>query len=282
MVVTANYKLTFDIVRRDLKGEDLWLLVIDTRGINVWCAAGKGTFSTEEVTYQVKRAGLEKIVSHRTLILPQLSATGVDCLQLKKLCGFRGILGPVRISDLPSFIKNDMNAEESMRSVTFNARERAELIPVELYLCVKPLLLMLLVLLPLSGLGPGFFSMDRALSRTALFFVASVTGLLSGAVLTPLLLAILPFRQFWLKGVVTSLTCTLLFWLWAEPIAGTPTVLALALWIIASGSFLAMNFTGSTPYTSLSGVEFEMRRGLPVQIGLTIMAVIIWFISPFI
>jgi CO dehydrogenase/acetyl-CoA synthase gamma subunit (corrinoid Fe-S protein) len=39
VLVTANYKLSFDAVRKELKHTHAWLLVLDTRGINVWCAA---------------------------------------------------------------------------------------------------------------------------------------------------------------------------------------------------------------------------------------------------
>ena len=55
VLVTANYKLSFDALRHQLLGIDAWLLVIDTRGINVWCAAGKGSFSTDEVIQSVRR-----------------------------------------------------------------------------------------------------------------------------------------------------------------------------------------------------------------------------------
>src|SRR6266508_5754233 len=51
--VTANYKLTFDILRRELKGMNAWVLVLDTKSINVWCAAGKGTFGTEELIKRI-------------------------------------------------------------------------------------------------------------------------------------------------------------------------------------------------------------------------------------
>jgi len=282
VVVTANYKLTFDIVRRDLKTVDAWLLAVDTRGVNVWCAAGKGTFSTDEVAYQVKRAGLDTIVNHRTLILPQLSATGVDCLKLKSACGFRGVFGPVRISDLPDFLENDLQADESMRSVTFTLKERAELIPVEVFLRIKPLFLVLLVMLPISGIGPGIFSLDQAIDRITLFLAATGAALLAGTVATPLFLHVLPFRQFWLKGAFASLLCALPFILWCVPIAGWLLTGTLTLWILAAGSFLAMNFTGSTPYTSLSGVELEMRRGLPLQMALSAVALVSWLISPFI
>ena len=49
VLVSANYKLSFDRLRRELGGLDLWIMVLDTRKINVWCAAGKGTFGTEEI-----------------------------------------------------------------------------------------------------------------------------------------------------------------------------------------------------------------------------------------
>ena len=62
VLVTANYKLSFDTLRSAMDPLDAWILVLDTRGINVWCAAGKGTFSTAEVVRRVKIVGLEKIV----------------------------------------------------------------------------------------------------------------------------------------------------------------------------------------------------------------------------
>ncbi|NQU84700.1 MAG: acetyl-CoA synthase subunit gamma, partial [Mariniphaga sp.] len=46
VIVTSNYKLSFDIVRKNLKGINAWVLVLQTYGVNVWCAAGKGTFGT--------------------------------------------------------------------------------------------------------------------------------------------------------------------------------------------------------------------------------------------
>jgi len=88
VLVTANYKLSFDALRKELAGLAIWILVIDTRGINVWCAAGKSTFSDDEIALQVQRAGLDKIVSHRELTLPQFGASGVASHKLKRKCGF--------------------------------------------------------------------------------------------------------------------------------------------------------------------------------------------------
>jgi CO dehydrogenase/acetyl-CoA synthase gamma subunit (corrinoid Fe-S protein) len=46
VLVSANYKLSFNTLRSNLDGLDAYILVLDTKGINVWCAAGKGTFGT--------------------------------------------------------------------------------------------------------------------------------------------------------------------------------------------------------------------------------------------
>ena len=120
VMVTANYKLSFDALRSSLKGLSAWMLVLDTRGINVWCAAGKGTFSTREVAARVKTTGLDKIVSHRRLILPQLSATGVVARQVKTLCGFEVVWGPVHARHINAFLDNGMKAVPAMRRVTFS------------------------------------------------------------------------------------------------------------------------------------------------------------------
>ena len=93
VLVTANYKLTFDQLRSSLDDLDAWLLVVDTRGINVWCAAGKGTFCAEEVARVVLETRLAEIVDHRRLVLPQLSAPGVAAHKVKEACGFRASSG---------------------------------------------------------------------------------------------------------------------------------------------------------------------------------------------
>jgi hypothetical protein len=88
VLVTCNFKLTFDILRRKLAGHSYWLLVVETYGINVWCAAGKKSFSTEEVARKVKESDLDRVVSHRTLIVPQLAGPGWPHSDCAKSAGF--------------------------------------------------------------------------------------------------------------------------------------------------------------------------------------------------
>ena len=282
VLVTANYKLSFDALRFQLEDIDAWLLVADTRGVNVWCAAGKGTFSTEEIILSVKLCKLHKLVEHRRLILPQLGATGVAAYQVKKECGFTVLFGPVRTNDLPAFLQNNNQASEAMRSVTFSLKERAELIPVELYFLLQPLIILFLSGFLLSGIGPTLFSTHAAWTRSLYLLWATLLGIGSGTILVPLILPWLPGRQFWLKGLLPGVTAGLACWrilLWQiDSLEGV----ALLLWITAVSSYLAMNFTGCTPFTSPSGVEKEMRRGIPIQAAATLIALVLWLSSPFI
>jgi len=280
VLVTANYKLSFDALRSELSTVDAWILVLDTRGINVWCAAGKGTFSAEEIALQIKRARLAEIVSTRELILPQLAAPGVASPQLMKECGFKGIFGPIRASDLPRFLTQDKKADEEMRAVTFHLAERLVLVPVELSLVLRVFLLISLGLLVLSGLGPDFYSLSAAIGRGMTAVGATILALLAGAFLTPALLPWIPGRQFWLKGLLVGGLAGLAF-VGLSVSNSRLEAAGLWCWISAAASYMAMNFTGATPYTSLSGVEKEMRRGLPVQIGGTALALAMWLAAPF-
>ena len=89
VLVTANYKLTFDRLRSQMAGRDAWILVLDTKGVNVWCAAAKGTFGTDELVHRIEATRVASVVSHDMLILPQLAAVGVTAHEVHKRSGFR-------------------------------------------------------------------------------------------------------------------------------------------------------------------------------------------------
>ncbi|MEN8142091.1 MAG: mercury methylation corrinoid protein HgcA [Thermodesulfobacteriota bacterium] len=281
VLVTANYKLSFDSLRRKLSSVDAWLLVLDTRGVNVWCAAAHKTFGTDELISRLKKTGVENVVGHRKLILPQLGAPGVDAQQVMKASGFEVVWGPVRAGDLPGFLENRGQADEAMRRVTFNLAERLVLSPVELSLALKPSLIILAVMLVISGIGPGFFSLAAAWSRWQLFVPAFLAGLFSGAVLTPALLPWLPFRSFYLKGLFAAFPAVA-FFLRQHNNLSWPELLALVLVCLTISSYGAMNFTGATPFVSPSGVEKEMRHAIPVQLIMSLTALTLWLVIPFI
>ena len=266
VLVTSNYKLSFDLLRRELSGRNLWLLVLETFGINVWCAAGKRTFGTSELISRIQKVQLDKAVQHRKIILPQLGATGVAAHIVRKETGFRVRYGPVRAADLPQYLDNDMKASDEARRIRFNLWDRLVLIPVELVNAWKVSLFILVLIFFLSGFSGNGFSFTGALSRGLVPGLAYLGALLMGAVVTPVLLPWVPGRAFSLKGAQVGLLWALLIGLTLGSRWRGPSLAALLLIVPAVTAYFAMNFTGCSTFTSLSGVQKEMRIAVPVII----------------
>jgi hypothetical protein len=242
VLVTANYSLSFDALRESLAGRDAYILVLETRAINVWCAAGKGTFGTDELVARIAAVDLPGKVDTRTLILPQLGAPGVCAQDVERRTGFRVEYGPVRAADLPAYLAAG-GATAEMRRVSFTLRDRLVLIPVEAVSVLLPTLLVALVMLALRG------------SLAAAAVVASVAA---GVILFPLLLPWLPTREFSTKGFFLGGVAALPFAVRALP-GGVWGSLSYLLWMPAVTAFIALNFTGATPLASRSGVKCEMK-----------------------
>ncbi|TLM99226.1 MAG: acetyl-CoA synthase subunit gamma [Actinobacteria bacterium] len=278
VLVTGNYKLSVDAVRSQLGGYNAWLLVADSRGVNVWCAAGKGVFSTEEIVRSVQVARLDQVVSHQKLVLPQLGATGVAAHEVRERTGFSVVWGPVRADDLPTFLDAGMKATAEMRRVRFDTRDRAKLVGVELSVLWRPRTLAWVAAGVAALLALTFVSAPLA-AAGAIAAIAAALAVVAGAGLMPLLMPWLPGRTFSLKGAEIGAVLVGAFVIalaggipgaggWGLIIAGA-----------ALASFVAMNFTGSSTFTSPSGVEWEMRRAIPLQIAGAVVGVALMVIG---
>jgi hypothetical protein len=254
--VSANYTLSFDALRTSLQGNDGYILVLDTKGINVWCAAGKGTFGTEELVRRIMITHLKEVVSHRKLILPQLGAPGVAAHEVKKQSGFWVEYGPVRAADLPDYLKNHAATPE-MRKVQFTLKDRLVLIPVDLKAIFLPMLAAAIV----------FYFIGGWVTSLAVF-----TAVLAGNMLFPILLPWIPTHNFsskgFLLGMVTAIPFALsVFWRhgqwswWGQ--AGQALGYLLAMPVVTA--FIGLNFTGSSTFTSRSGVRKEIRDTIPAM-----------------
>ena len=251
--VTANYTLSFDALRSALTGVDGYILVLDTQGVNVWCAAGKGAFGTEEIVRRIEAVRLADVVAHRTLILPQLGAPGVAAHEVKQRTGFKVEYGPVRAADLPEYLKTHQATPE-MRQVRFPLRDRLVLIPVELIQVLRPTALAALVLTVLFG---------------PLMAAGAAAAVLAGAALFPILLPWLPTEEFSSKGFILGGLIALPFALVSRRRdEGRGWSLVYLLGLPPVTAFLALNFTGATPFTSKTGVKREMFRYIRVMAGM--------------
>jgi len=253
VLVTGNYKLTFDYLRKYLK-KDYWVLVVDTDGINVWCAAGKGRFGTAEIIRMLQATHLP--VDHKTIILPQLGAPGVQSHLISQVTGRKVIYGPVRIQDMDRFI--DQGIDEDMRQVTFGMVDRMKVSPLEFVSSLKWLM----------GLGILSLIGWMSIHEWLLFLTASLLGNL----IFPILLPYLPFRAFYRKGLVLSLPLLIFY-------EGSPWSAGLLILAMAYTGYRAMNFTGSTTFTSLSGVKKEIDKAVPQLLGLALVGIVLILIS---
>ncbi len=278
VLVSANYKLSFDRLRKELSGLDAWILVLDTDGINVWCAAGKGTFGTEELVYRIKETGLSKVVSHRTLILPQLGAAGVAAHEVRRRSGFHVEYGPVRARDIKAYLAAGMKATEEMRTMRFPFGDRLALTPVELVAAIKPVVIAFGVMFMFNALGLGRYGIIDLYALLGAVFI--------GAVVTPALLPWIPGRAFSFKGFLTGFLwaagVNLINGFPAAPEYGFLKAWAYMLLLPALSSFLAMNFTGSSTFTSLSGVDREMKIALPLMIASAGLGIILMLAGDFV
>lgn len=127
VLLTGNFGLTVRRVKRALKGIDAYLLVANSRGINVWCAATGGHLTNHDVISVLKTSGVEQRVDHRLVILPQLAATGIEGKVVQAKTGWTTVWGPVRAADIGPFLSGGMRKTEAMRIVDFPWPQRLEM-----------------------------------------------------------------------------------------------------------------------------------------------------------
>jgi len=266
--VTANYKMSFDSVRSALNGMDAWILVLDTKGINVWCAAGKGTFGTDELLKRMNITKLPGLVSHRKLIVPQLGAPGIDSGEVKRKSGFVILYGPVRAEDIGEYLSNGRKCDEGMRRVRFDIMDRLILTPIELRQIFAKFHYFALFVFIFFGLTPQGIIFSDSFYKGYSFFAAGLLSIFAGAFFTPVFLPFIPFRAFALKGWIAGIAIFGSVFYLAGVFKTSNmflVVAALTLFPLLS-SYMALQFTGASTYTSLSGVKKELKFAFPVYI----------------
>jgi NAD-dependent dihydropyrimidine dehydrogenase PreA subunit len=234
VLVTCNFTLTVRRLREVLQGRDAWLLAANSKGINVWCAAGGGHLTHHDIISVIRTSGIADLVDKREVILPQLCATGVERRCITEATGFATRWGPARLEDLPDFLGRGARVHARERFMRFPAWERMEM-------AVTWGVPMLAVVLPILWLISGPLTMAVAGAAMALA-VSSVFGML-------------PWLQ--IEGVRRFLTFAVIAV--AAGLAGGALLLALGaatpahLATVAGASLLAMavvsvDLAGTTPW----------------------------------
>ena len=126
VLVTCNFYITVRRMMRLLRGLDLWLLVADSKGVNVWCAAGAEEFNTHSVVSAVKTSGIADRVDHRRLTLPPLGAPGIRARDVEEQTGWSVRWGPVQERDIPRYVREGERRDEKMKRARYDWRERLD------------------------------------------------------------------------------------------------------------------------------------------------------------
>jgi NAD-dependent dihydropyrimidine dehydrogenase PreA subunit len=182
VLVTCNFDLTVRQVAKVLRDNkvDCYLLVAPTKGINVWCAAGGGIFNAHSVISVVKTSGIADRVTHRTLILPQLAAPGVDVERVKEEIGWRCQFGPVYARDIQAYLANGRRKTDAMRRVRFPLSDRLEMA----VMWAGPLSILALIVLLIFNRGalPGALALIWGLALGVFVFFEPVIRYVPGRV----------------------------------------------------------------------------------------------------
>jgi ubiquinone/menaquinone biosynthesis C-methylase UbiE len=261
IIVTANYLFTYIRLMKDIQEIDAWVLCVDSRGINVWCAARGPDFGNKQIIEAVKASGIGKKTDSKTLYLPQLAAGGVAVPKLPKNTEdfpFRSVkYGPVWSKHLPQYLKDKpAKKPDFMKLAKFTLYHR-----MRGFITHSTFLLRKIFFWPSMGLLlflliAGVFIQDF----TRLIFVGEIwLAVLVANLLITTLFPLTNFtRRFVVKGIIFGILNVVVFgfilWLINQSI---PFVLWNSVFLFWLAFFSTMSFSGYTFSTSITEISNE-------------------------
>jgi hypothetical protein len=257
VLVTGNYDLTVRRLLRDTQGLDVYLLVVNSAGINVWCASGGGYLTSEKVIAAVRASQLDRVVDHRRLILPQLCAGRVDGNRITSEIDWEVRWGPVYSKDIPAYLAAGQQKDNGTRWVQFPLKTRLE---------------MAIVMWGFWGLVIG---LALLLVNRSVFWIGLGSALFY-YLLTGAFFPWLPGRDGFRKGVflaILSMTVVLAAGPW---LGGWDTLRTLntALGVGALALFAAADYQGGTPHMR-AGEIVHFIKVVPLELGLLLLYLIL-------
>jgi acetyl-CoA decarbonylase/synthase complex subunit gamma len=269
VLVTANYRLSFDIVRKELGRCEGWILALDTGGMNVSCGVATGRFGTDELITRVQKSRLQEVVQHRTLILPPLGAPGVSGEEVLRHTGFDVRFGPVRAADIPAYLARGWSTTPEMRVVRLTVRDRLALTPSQIVQSLRVFPAFAFAALIVAGLGPDGVSLGRAWTGSWPLFGLGLGSICAGSFLAPLLLPFIPLPAFSAKGWVVGVLVSVVLLHGAGLASGMDHYFLAACYLFfpAASAALALRFARALPSAYLTNVRRDLRLSLPFFIA---------------
>jgi acetyl-CoA decarbonylase/synthase complex subunit gamma len=259
LLVTANNFLTLFLLGRALGNRAVRILVIDTAGINVWCSAGEGRFSAEEIIDKARKAGLAKGDKKEKIVVPKFSLPGVKLDTLREN-GFAPRIGPFYASDLPSYLDSGKLTNMIDDRVVFDFGSR------------------LMTAFP-TAMQFFFYFLTAHIVTLGLIPIETVWIAVGIAFTYPLLFPALPGEYFAVKGVSMAILVNAV----AIPMLGVSGVdkgltAAFVTFVFATSIFIGLSYTGNSAVSNYTSVRRETTLFLPLTVILYILAVGIYFL----
>ena len=276
IIVTANYDYTYIRVMRDLKGIDAWVLAVDSRGINVWCAARGNNFGNDQLIEAVKATGIREISSKKFLIMPQLSAGGVSMPKLYEKSvefPFKIRYGPVWSKDLPEYLETRQKTKK-MRLAKFTIKHRMKAGVGHTSFLERKIFLKFAIIPLVILIALGIFDTTWI---PKLLVIGEV--LLSVAVINIFIAVFIPIttftRRFVIKGYILgalgAIIQSILTLIIHQSIIYIVFTFTFYYWV---GFFSTMSFSGSTMATSPSEIQNEYPLFKKIHKTLLILGII--------
>jgi hypothetical protein len=272
VIATASYRLTFDALRRDLAELSCWILVLDTRGLDVGSAAAAGRFGTDELAGGILSSRLAQIVRHRRIFLPLRAAEAVDVDGVARATGFHALIGPELARDFPRQLRSRDVPSVPAGRPGLAMSEVLAAAPAQIGRSLKGWTGFAFAGLVYAGLGPGGVNLQRALSGGWPLLLLGLAGVLCGSFFGPILYAAFPFVPLWVGGGCAGIAAAAILLQGAGLAAAMDPFLAAGFWLLlpGAGAFLAGRFVQAMPAEPARRAAASAR--LPVAIAVAVAA----------
>lgn len=259
LLVTANYYWTVNDVYNSLIKQkfDCYLLIIDSNGINVWCAAGGGHFTHTQIIDALRLFDVEEFINHKNLVLPQLAATGVDQKELKKF-EWKPKFGTTYIEDVSSIKEENSDRKLSdLRKIKFDLRFRTQMGLQHTFFVLLVLFLPLICLtwiLSLFGDSGFSFMFNASFQLTIIAIIISMIF----ALIYP---AFNFINSFLWKGIVVGILVDILLLYYLSVYNNSLNFATSLFWlslVFLICIFICIDFAGHTPYSNHLAVESDL------------------------
>jgi acetyl-CoA decarbonylase/synthase complex subunit gamma len=106
VIITTNFSITYFTVAGEVEASKVpaYIICCDAEGMSVLTAWAAEKFTPETIDQTIKKLGVEKMVSHKTLVIP--GYVSVMSGKLEEITGWSISVGPREASGIPNYLRS--------------------------------------------------------------------------------------------------------------------------------------------------------------------------------